>query len=81
MLLNNYQRSANATMAAVDALSMHSGHLEHSQYDPASAVTNDISPATSTSAPIDIFSISDEELRDRLQFISEIGFGNWGSVW
>ncbi|KAK7690268.1 hypothetical protein QCA50_006923 [Cerrena zonata] len=29
----------------------------------------------------DIFSITDEVLAERLQFIEEIGFGNWGSVW
>ncbi|KAI0826825.1 hypothetical protein BC628DRAFT_1410038 [Trametes gibbosa] len=29
----------------------------------------------------DIFSISDQVLADRLQFVEEIGFGNWGSVW
>ncbi|TFY73392.1 hypothetical protein EWM64_g10620, partial [Hericium alpestre] len=29
----------------------------------------------------DIFSLSDQVLADRLQFIKEIGFGNWGSVW
>ncbi|RDB19031.1 MAP/microtubule affinity-regulating kinase 4 [Hypsizygus marmoreus] len=29
----------------------------------------------------DIFSLSDQVLSDRLQFIEEIGFGNWGSVW
>ncbi|THH18203.1 hypothetical protein EW146_g2746 [Bondarzewia mesenterica] len=29
----------------------------------------------------DIFSLSDQVLADRLQFIEEIGFGNWGSVW
>ncbi|KAH9948872.1 hypothetical protein B0H21DRAFT_206131 [Amylocystis lapponica] len=29
----------------------------------------------------DIFSISDQVLASRLQFIEEIGFGNWGSVW
>ncbi|ETW81318.1 hypothetical protein HETIRDRAFT_451140 [Heterobasidion irregulare TC 32-1] len=29
----------------------------------------------------DIFSLSDQVLADRLQFIREIGFGNWGSVW
>ncbi|GBE83047.1 predicted protein [Sparassis crispa] len=29
----------------------------------------------------DIFSISDQVLADRLRFIEEIGFGNWGSVW
>ncbi|KAI0795218.1 hypothetical protein BC629DRAFT_310764 [Irpex lacteus] len=42
-----------------------------------------------TSAPVvgpvqeanDIFSISDQVLADRLQFIEEIGYGNWGSVW
>ncbi|KAI0061549.1 hypothetical protein BV25DRAFT_1916896 [Artomyces pyxidatus] len=29
----------------------------------------------------DIFSLSDQVLGDRLHFIEEIGFGNWGSVW
>ncbi|KAL4250578.1 Serine/threonine-protein kinase ATG1 [Abortiporus biennis] len=29
----------------------------------------------------DIFSISDQALADRLHFVEEIGFGNWGSVW
>ncbi|KIM43002.1 hypothetical protein M413DRAFT_69969 [Hebeloma cylindrosporum] len=29
----------------------------------------------------DIFSLSDQILSDRLEFIEEIGFGNWGSVW
>ncbi|TFK52188.1 hypothetical protein OE88DRAFT_1657290 [Heliocybe sulcata] len=29
----------------------------------------------------DIFSISDEVLEEQFQFIEEIGFGNWGSVW
>ncbi|KDQ20831.1 hypothetical protein BOTBODRAFT_101107 [Botryobasidium botryosum FD-172 SS1] len=29
----------------------------------------------------DIFSISDQQLSDKLEFIKEIGFGNWGSVW
>ncbi|EIM79354.1 kinase-like protein [Stereum hirsutum FP-91666 SS1] len=29
----------------------------------------------------DIFSLSDQVLADRLEFVQEIGFGNWGSVW
>ncbi|PPQ85184.1 hypothetical protein CVT25_004191 [Psilocybe cyanescens] len=29
----------------------------------------------------DIFSLTDQILSDRLEFIEEIGFGNWGSVW
>ncbi|KAI0315826.1 hypothetical protein OF83DRAFT_1061408 [Amylostereum chailletii] len=29
----------------------------------------------------DIFSLSDHVLAERLQFVQEIGFGNWGSVW
>ncbi|OCF43528.1 CAMK/CAMKL protein kinase [Kwoniella heveanensis CBS 569] len=29
----------------------------------------------------DIFSITDEQLSERFTFVSEIGFGNWGSVW
>ncbi|KAF9483412.1 kinase-like protein [Pholiota conissans] len=34
-------------------------------------------PAEST----DIFSLTDQVLSDRLEFIKEIGYGNWGSVW
>ncbi|KAG1901452.1 kinase-like domain-containing protein [Suillus fuscotomentosus] len=36
-----------------------------------------------TSAPEanDVFSLSDHLLAERLQFVKEIGFGNWGSVW
>ncbi|KAI0754696.1 hypothetical protein C8Q80DRAFT_1266285 [Daedaleopsis nitida] len=40
-----------------------------------------IPPPQSPSDATDIFSISDQVLADRLQFIEEIGFGNWGSVW
>ncbi|KAF8582850.1 kinase-like protein [Ramaria rubella] len=29
----------------------------------------------------DIFSLSDQALSERYQFVEEIGFGNWGSVW
>ncbi|KAH9032816.1 kinase-like protein [Lactarius hengduanensis] len=29
----------------------------------------------------DIFSLSDRVLAEKLQFVKEIGFGNWGSVW
>ncbi|KAF7348357.1 Protein kinase domain-containing protein [Mycena sanguinolenta] len=29
----------------------------------------------------DVFSISDQVLSDKLQFVEEIGYGNWGSVW
>ncbi|KAG2121098.1 hypothetical protein DEU56DRAFT_873834 [Suillus clintonianus] len=29
----------------------------------------------------DVFSLSDQLLAERLQFVKEIGFGNWGSVW
>ncbi|KAJ6461646.1 hypothetical protein DFH09DRAFT_582339 [Mycena vulgaris] len=29
----------------------------------------------------DVFSLSDQDLSDKLQFVEEIGFGNWGSVW
>ncbi|OSX59648.1 hypothetical protein POSPLADRAFT_1075257 [Postia placenta MAD-698-R-SB12] len=29
----------------------------------------------------DIFSLTDEALANKYQFIEEIGFGNWGSVW
>ncbi|KAI6016226.1 kinase-like protein [Pisolithus marmoratus] len=29
----------------------------------------------------DVFSLSDQLLAERLHFVKEIGFGNWGSVW
>ncbi|KAH7914263.1 kinase-like protein [Hygrophoropsis aurantiaca] len=29
----------------------------------------------------DVFSLSDQLLAERLTFVKEIGFGNWGSVW
>ncbi|KAJ7625320.1 hypothetical protein DFH06DRAFT_1304939 [Mycena polygramma] len=29
----------------------------------------------------DVFSLSDQDLSDKLQFVEEIGYGNWGSVW
>ncbi|KAI0038637.1 hypothetical protein FA95DRAFT_1684578 [Auriscalpium vulgare] len=38
-------------------------------------------PPQASSEATDIFSLSDQVLGDRLQFIEEIGFGNWGSVW
>ncbi|KAG6878514.1 hypothetical protein C0993_005445 [Termitomyces sp. T159_Od127] len=31
--------------------------------------------------PADVYSLSDQVLSDRLCFVEEIGFGNWGSVW
>ncbi|KIR96928.1 CAMK/CAMKL protein kinase [Cryptococcus deuterogattii 2001/935-1] len=37
--------------------------------------------ASVTSGTDDIFSLTDQQLSDRFTFISEIGFGNWGSVW
>ncbi|WVF68723.1 hypothetical protein IAT40_003495 [Kwoniella sp. CBS 6097] len=36
---------------------------------------------TITSGTDDVFSITDEQLSERFTFVSEIGFGNWGSVW
>ncbi|KAF8887180.1 hypothetical protein BD779DRAFT_1528545 [Infundibulicybe gibba] len=41
----------------------------------------DSQPPTPPTESTDIFSLSDQVLSDRLQFIEEIGFGNWGSVW
>ncbi|KAG8984433.1 hypothetical protein FRB93_006566 [Tulasnella sp. JGI-2019a] len=70
-------------MAAVVALPTHDRHLEQSvpYSGPPLAASNDSSSTSSNPAPTDVFSISDDELKDRLQFINEIGFGNWGSVW
>ncbi|KAG2038121.1 kinase-like domain-containing protein [Suillus americanus] len=36
---------------------------------------------TPTPEANDVFSLSDHLLAERLQFVKEIGFGNWGSVW
>lgn len=36
---------------------------------------------TAAASADDIFSLTDQQLADRFSFISEIGFGNWGSVW
>ncbi|KAH8824981.1 hypothetical protein DL96DRAFT_1467433 [Flagelloscypha sp. PMI_526] len=38
-------------------------------------------PAHTTSSATDVFSLTDQVLSDKLQFIEEVGFGNWGSVW
>ncbi|KAF9013205.1 hypothetical protein BDQ17DRAFT_1321088 [Cyathus striatus] len=40
-----------------------------------------VNPPTSPTETTDIFSLSDQVLSESLQFIEEIGFGNWGSVW
>ncbi|CAA7265469.1 unnamed protein product [Cyclocybe aegerita] len=54
----------------------------------AGAATNAMDPTTSSQLPTlptegsnDIFSLSDQTLSERLEFVEEIGFGNWGSVW
>ncbi|KAI0260657.1 hypothetical protein BC834DRAFT_973256 [Gloeopeniophorella convolvens] len=39
------------------------------------------SPEPTSSDSTDIFSLSDRVLAEKLQFVQEIGFGNWGSVW
>ncbi|KAF7298854.1 Protein kinase domain-containing protein [Mycena indigotica] len=38
-------------------------------------------PPASADGSTDVFSLSDQVLSEKLQFIEEIGFGNWGSVW
>ncbi|KAG6330771.1 hypothetical protein ID866_8318 [Astraeus odoratus] len=40
-------------------------------------MTTDTPPADAN----DVFSLSDQLLAERLHFVKEIGFGNWGSVW
>ncbi|CAE6518325.1 unnamed protein product [Rhizoctonia solani] len=37
--------------------------------------------STSENQSSDIFSLSDQQLSDKLKFVKEVGFGNWGSVW
>ncbi|CAE6498339.1 unnamed protein product [Rhizoctonia solani] len=37
--------------------------------------------STSEQQSSDIFSLSDQQLSDKLKFVKEVGFGNWGSVW
>ncbi|KAG9019764.1 hypothetical protein FRB90_009634 [Tulasnella sp. 427] len=55
-------------------------HQIHFATDPLTSSPDNAQP-TSTSTASDIFSLTDEELKDRLHFIREIGYGNWGSVW
>lgn len=51
------------------------------QFHPPGEDTLHPNIATVTSGADDIFSLTDQQLSDRFTFISEIGFGNWGSVW
>ncbi|QRV86563.1 CAMK/CAMK1 protein kinase [Ceratobasidium sp. AG-Ba] len=44
-----------------------------------SSVKNIISSGENGSS--EIFSLSDQQLSEKMKFIQEIGFGNWGSVW
>ncbi|KDE06320.1 CAMK protein kinase, variant [Microbotryum lychnidis-dioicae p1A1 Lamole] len=39
------------------------------------------SEGTNGRSKTDIFSITDATLAEKLQFVTEVGFGNWGSVW
>ncbi|KAH6912813.1 CAMK/CAMKL/MARK protein kinase [Coprinopsis sp. MPI-PUGE-AT-0042] len=53
---------------------------------PSSSSSRTSSPTSSGSRPAseeptDTFSLSDETLRQELDFVEEIGQGNWGSVW
>ncbi|KAG8734366.1 hypothetical protein FRC11_004372 [Ceratobasidium sp. 423] len=47
------------------------------------AAENNIGSSITTSEhqSSDIFSLSDQQLSDKLKFVKEVGFGNWGSVW
>ncbi|KAF8627400.1 hypothetical protein AX17_006215 [Amanita inopinata Kibby_2008] len=38
-------------------------------------------PSSPRAESNDIFSLTDQVLAEKLQFVEEIGFGNWGSVW
>lgn len=51
------------------------------QFHPPGEETVHPNIVTVTSGADDIFSLTDQQLSDRFTFISEIGFGNWGSVW
>ncbi|CAE6409519.1 unnamed protein product [Rhizoctonia solani] len=46
-------------------------------------IENSIGTSISTSErhSNDIFSLSDQQLSDKMKFVKEVGFGNWGSVW
>ncbi|KAJ7600903.1 hypothetical protein C8J56DRAFT_911575 [Mycena floridula] len=37
--------------------------------------------ANPTQSKLDIFNLTDEALSSKLEFVEEIGYGNWGSVW
>ncbi|WWD18784.1 hypothetical protein CI109_103239 [Kwoniella shandongensis] len=58
--------------------------LTHSTYDASgTGGENTLHPniAAAVSQVDDIFSLTDQQLSERFTFITEIGFGNWGSVW
>ncbi|KAF8349484.1 hypothetical protein F5887DRAFT_1235165 [Amanita rubescens] len=38
-------------------------------------------PSKPKAESTDVFSLTDQDLAEKLKFIEEIGFGNWGSVW
>ncbi|KAK2465369.1 hypothetical protein APHAL10511_002723 [Amanita phalloides] len=38
-------------------------------------------PLTMQAECTDVYSMTDQDLAKKLQFVEEIGFGNWGSVW
>ncbi|KAK8858890.1 hypothetical protein IAR55_003121 [Kwoniella newhampshirensis] len=56
----------------IDAPAGGGGRNEHPAHPHIYAMTSQVD---------DIFSLTDEQLANRFIFISEVGFGNWGSVW
>ncbi|KAG9089035.1 hypothetical protein FS749_001666, partial [Ceratobasidium sp. UAMH 11750] len=55
--------------------------FEDKPIKPSSAVSNKIVISSGEHQSSDIFSLSDQQLSEKMRFIQEIGFGNWGSVW
>ena len=73
------------SLSTTSARSPHLDLISYGSISPASVAQPAKSPhhphISAATHEDDIFSLTDEQLSDRFTFISEIGFGNWGSVW
>ncbi|KAG8744746.1 hypothetical protein FRC10_009511 [Ceratobasidium sp. 414] len=55
--------------------------FEDKPVKPSSSLLNNHMISSGEHQSSDIFSLSDQQLSEKMRFIQEIGFGNWGSVW
>ncbi|KAI9612499.1 hypothetical protein H4Q26_007656 [Puccinia striiformis f. sp. tritici PST-130] len=72
--------SSAASTPPSPCLSVSTSALPSSNSDKSSSTSQQESPQESN-LPHDIFTITDEALAAQYTFESEIGYGNWGSIW